>query len=119
MWFVDAANLTPDYIAQRYQGTQQPGARYAPAAFVTGNLDPVATRAEFLAALKQQCAPVMIVVAEQAPPSSKAEMEAMTELPNVQMVRLPGSLGLVEEYGQAVAEVILKRSAPPASTQNS
>lgn len=39
--FVDQAKLTPDYIAQRYQGTQQSGARYAPVAFVTGGLDPV------------------------------------------------------------------------------
>ncbi|MEM8613166.1 MAG: alpha/beta fold hydrolase, partial [Cyanobacteria bacterium P01_H01_bin.105] len=34
--FVNEDNLTSGYIAQRHQGTQKSGARYAPAAFVTG-----------------------------------------------------------------------------------
>ena len=105
--FADAAKLTPDYIAQRYQGTQQPGARYAPAAFVTGGLDPAQTRADFLAFFEGSAAPVMVVVAEQAPPSSLAEMEAMADLPQVQAVRSPGSLGMTEEYGNEVAGKIL------------
>jgi len=41
--FVDETQLTDDYIAQRYQNAQKPGARYAPAAFVTGGLDPAAS----------------------------------------------------------------------------
>ena len=48
--FVDEIHLTSDYIAQRYQNTQKPGARYAPAAFVTGGLDPVDNREEMLKA---------------------------------------------------------------------
>ncbi|NET50806.1 MAG: alpha/beta hydrolase, partial [Merismopedia sp. SIO2A8] len=45
---VDAAQLTPEYMQSRYQSTQKLGARYAPAAFVTGGLDPVHHREEFL-----------------------------------------------------------------------
>ena len=94
--FVDEAKLTPDYMALRYQGTQQLGARYAPAAFVTGGLDPVQTRAEFLAYFEEISAPIMVVVSEQAPSSSLAEMEAMAGLPHVQAVRSPGSLGMAQ-----------------------
>ncbi|MEM6254403.1 MAG: alpha/beta hydrolase [Cyanobacteria bacterium P01_D01_bin.156] len=105
--FVDETQLTPDYIDQRYQGTQKSGARYAPAAFVTGGLDPVSTREEFLAYFQSLTMPVMVIVGEQAPPSSKAEMEAVAALPQVQSVALPGTLGMAEEYGQDVAKTVL------------
>jgi pimeloyl-ACP methyl ester carboxylesterase len=105
--FVDEQRLTPYYIQQRHQSTQQPGARYAPAAFVTGGLDPMPSREVFLQSIELLACPVMVVVAEQAPPASKAEMEAMVALPGVQFTRLPGTLGLAEEYGSAVAESVL------------
>lgn len=105
--FVDETRLTPDYIAERYRGTQKPGARYAPAAFVTGGLDPVAEREDFLRRIRQQTGPVMMIMAEQAPPKSKAEMEAMAQLPNVQTVSMPGRLGMAEEFGAAIAPPIL------------
>lgn len=105
--FVDETQLTPQLMAQRYQNTQQSGARYAPAAFVTGGLDPVDEREELLTGLARQPAPVMVIVAEQAPPGSKAEMEAMAKLPNVQAAYLPGSLGMAEEFGDAISPAIL------------
>ncbi|MEM6424422.1 MAG: alpha/beta hydrolase [Cyanobacteria bacterium P01_D01_bin.128] len=104
--FVDEQRLTPDYIQQRHSSTQKSGARYAPAAFVTGGLDPVPSREAFLHYFESLACPVMVVVAEQAPPASKAEMEAMVALPEVQFTRLPGTLGQAEEYGDAVAETI-------------
>lgn len=104
--FVDEQRLTPDYIQQRHASTQQPGARYAPAAFVTGGLDPVPSREAFLQGLESLACPVMVVVAEQAPPASKAEMEAIAALPEMQSTRLPGTLGQAEEYGSAVAEAV-------------
>ncbi|WP_204136890.1 alpha/beta fold hydrolase, partial [Halomicronema sp. CCY15110] len=88
--FVDEQRLTPDYIQQRHQSTQQPGARYAPAAFVTGGLDPAPSREVFLESIKSLACPLMVVVSEQAPPASKAEMEAIAALPEVQATRLPG-----------------------------
>jgi len=104
--FVDEQHLTPDYMQQRHQSTQQPGARYAPAAFVTGGLDRVPSREAFLQALEQLACPVMVVLAEQAPPASKAEMAAMAALAGVQSTRLPGTLGQAEEYGETVAAAI-------------
>ncbi len=47
-----------------------------------------------------------VVVAEQAPPASKAEMAAIAALPKVQSTRLLGTLRQAEEYGAAVAEQI-------------
>lgn len=104
--FVDEARLTDDFISQRYQNTQQPGARYAPAAFVTGGLDSAQTRTEFLGYFEGIEVPVMALVAEQAPPSSKAEMEAIAELPQVQVQRMAGTLGMAEEYGADVGAAI-------------
>jgi len=104
--FVDEQRLTPDYIQQRHQSTQQPRARYAPAAFVTGGLDPVTSREVFLQFIESLTCPVMVVVAAQSPPASKAEMETMAAFPGVQFTHLPGTLGQAEEYGDTVAETI-------------
>lgn len=104
--YVDETKLTPEFIAQKHQITSKQGARYAPAAFVTGAIDPVATREEFLSYLSSVSIPVFIILAENAPPKSKAEMEAMAALEPVQTVRLSGTLGIYEENSQAVTEAI-------------
>jgi pimeloyl-ACP methyl ester carboxylesterase len=105
--YTDATKLTPEFIDRKYQITQQPGARFAPAAFVTGALDPAANRDEFLSWSQGLSTPVMVVIGEQAPPKSKAEMEALAKLPGLQVKQLPGTLGLHEEYAVEVAEVVL------------
>jgi pimeloyl-ACP methyl ester carboxylesterase len=102
----DAHKLTPEFIAQKRQITQQTGARYAPAAFVTGRLDPTSNQAEFLANLAALSHPILIIVAEDAPPKSQAEMEIMTSLPNIESVRLSGTLGIHEENPESVTEAI-------------
>ncbi len=104
--YVDESKLTPEFIAQKHQITSKLGARYAPAAFVTGAIDPVASREEFLQLLDSVSIPVLMILAENAPPKSKAEMEAMTELAKVQTVRLEGTLGIYEEDPEAVTEAI-------------
>ena len=107
--FVDGAQLTPAFMAQRYRLTQQVGARFAPAAFVTAALDPMIDRGEWLqvAAAAAQNMTTHVIVADQAPPQSLAEMQALSELPGVSSDRLPGSLGLHEEYGDRVGEIAL------------
>lgn len=105
--YTNAVTLTPDFTEQKYQITQQPGARFAPAAFVTGGLDPAATREDFLKSLQTLGIPLMVVIGEQSPLSSKAEMEFLAALPNVWSERLPSSLGLHEEYAAEVAELVL------------
>ncbi len=104
--YVDESKLTSEFIAQKHQITSKPGGRYAPAAFVTGAIDPVTNREEFLRLLESVSMPVAIILAENAPPKSKAEMEVMAELAKVQAVRLTGTLGISEEYPEAVTEAI-------------
>lgn len=101
------AKVTPEFVDSKRQIIQQPGARFAPAAFVTGSLDPVQNRDDFLALFQPLSMPVLVVIGEQTPPKSRTEMDALTTLPGVQTQILPGSLGLHEEYSAALAEAIL------------
>lgn len=104
--YTNAESLTPEFIAQKWSSTQMPGARYAPAAFVTGRLDPVQHRTDFLDAVQSLSIPVMVVIGAQTPPKSKAEMDVLAHLAGVQVHRLSGSLGLHEEYATVLAEAI-------------
>ena len=104
--YSDQTKLTPEFINEKQKITQKGGARYGAAAFVTGHLDPVANRADFLEYFTGLSTPVLVVVAENAPPKSKAEMEAMASQEGVQQITLPGSLAMHEEYAQEVGEAV-------------
>jgi pimeloyl-ACP methyl ester carboxylesterase len=116
--YVDATKLTPEFITQKRQITAKKGGRYAPAAFVTGAIDPVASRAEFLHLLSSLSIPRLIILAENAPPKSKAEMSAMAELTEVETVRLPGTLGIHEEYPEPITAAIQSFLATSLSEQS-
>ncbi len=105
--YVDGAKLTPNFIEHKWHNTQQPGARYAPASFVTGSLDAVYSQADFLAMAENLSVPMMVIIGEFSPSKSRADMEALAALPGVTKVILPGSLGMHEEYPEAVAKEIL------------
>lgn len=105
--FTHPERLTPEFMAQKHRVTQQPGGRFAPAAFVTGALDPVRSREQMLAWVRSLTAPLLVVAAEQAPRQSQSDMIALSNLPNVEACSLPGSLGLHEEYATEVAAAIL------------
>lgn len=105
--YVDREKLTPDFMTTKHRITQQPGARFAPAAFVTGGLDPMGDREEWLKVGRSLSLPVQVIVPEQAPPKSKAEMEVFVALPQIQVKRLPGTLGLHEEYANEVGDIAL------------
>lgn len=49
-----------------------------------------------------------MVDGDKTPPKSRAEMEALAELPNVQVARLPrGKLSIHEEFPEAVEQAIV------------
>ncbi|MGL5058490.1 MAG: alpha/beta fold hydrolase [Microcoleus sp.] len=104
--YVDAAKVTLDFIQNKWQVTQQTGARYGSAAFVTGGLDPVKERSEFTDKFHNLSIPVMVVIAEKSPPKSKTEMEALAQLPEVVSRVIPGSLGLHEEFAADLANAV-------------
>ncbi len=104
--FAEVQHLTPEFMAQKYAATQQRGARFGSAAFVTGGLDPVTNRGAFLQLFAQLRAKCLVITSEDSPPKSKAEMEAISAVSTVQIQSHPGSLGLHEEYGTEVADLI-------------
>lgn len=105
--YVNRDKLTPDFITLKHQITQKAGARFAPAAFVTGGLDPMSDREEWLRVGRSLALPVQAIVPEQAPPQSKAEMEALAKLPQIQAQQVPGTLGVYEEYAVEVGHIAL------------
>lgn len=104
--YADSTNVTPAIIESRYKLTKQNGARYVPAAFLTGQLDPVKTREEFLELFEglEGKVPVLVVSTSGAPKRSKAEMEALREAKGVsKFVEVKGALLPHEEYPNLVA----------------
>lgn len=100
-------NVTPTIVESRYELTKRKGSRYVPAAFLTGLLDPVQSRGEFVALfadLKGKV-PVLVVSTKDAPKRSKAEMEALKgpELVS-KFAEVPGALLPQEEYPAIVAD---------------
>ncbi|EXB44683.1 hypothetical protein L484_015940 [Morus notabilis] len=105
--YADPENVTPGIIESRYALTKREGARYAPAAFLTGLLDPVQSREEFLKLFAdiEGKVPVVVVSTDGSPKRSKAEMEALRGVKGVsKFVKVPGALLPQEEYPLLVAE---------------
>jgi hypothetical protein len=105
--FAEAQHITRELMRQKWQITQHRGARFASAAFVTGALDPVKNRQDWFNWFQPLPVPVMMVIGEQMPPKSRAEVEVLAHFSGVQVHRMPGSLGLHEEYPDKLAEGIL------------
>jgi pimeloyl-ACP methyl ester carboxylesterase len=105
--YADANKLTPDLLTQKRQLTQQPGARFGAAAFVTGGLDPYLDRSEAISHLQSLTIPVLVAIGQSSPPKSTAEMQALAAVPNIVSYILPGTLGMHEEYPSELYEVIL------------
>jgi len=105
--YEDSTWLTEDRMGAKVMVTRAPGTRHASARFVTGCLDPFRSREDQLAAVRRIVDPMLNVFAENTPPKSKAEMEALAELPGVKTVRLPvGKLSVYEEFPDEVANVV-------------
>jgi pimeloyl-ACP methyl ester carboxylesterase len=97
--YSDPAWLNGERLADKRTVTASKGARFASVGFVTGGLDRFSSRAEFLAAAGSTGVPVRLVLGSETPRRSKAEMEALAELPGVSAVRLArGKLSVHEEF---------------------
>ena len=83
------------------------GARHGSVRFVTGALDRVESRGAFLNLARRARVPILVVYGAETPRRSLAEIEAMGDLPNVRLERLPkGKLALHEEFPDAVAALV-------------
>jgi pimeloyl-ACP methyl ester carboxylesterase len=100
----DPAALSGRLLAEKLAVTRAPGARHASIRFVVGELDPMATRTEFLDAARRVAAPILLVYGADTPTKSRSEMEELAALPNVRAVVLPaGKLAVHEEYAEDTA----------------
>jgi pimeloyl-ACP methyl ester carboxylesterase len=102
---VSGPGLTAEGIAARQRISRQPGARFASAAFVTGGLDPYAKPEGWQQAARQLQAPLTVVIADQAPPKSLAQMQVLAAVAD-RTLHLPGRLGAHEECGQELAALL-------------
>ncbi|GJD93937.1 alpha/beta fold hydrolase [Methylobacterium iners] len=105
--YADPEHVTPGIIADKHAITRQIGGRFGTAAFVTGGLDPVATREAFLALFKDGgLPPIRMLRPERAPRRSGAEMDALFATGLVAKTVVPGALSPHEEYPGEVAAAI-------------
>ena len=104
--WVDPDLLTPERIQQQQQLARRPGARFASAAFVTGGLDPAQESDWWLQQARMLQCPLQVVLAADAPPRSRQEMEALAWVAD-QLSVIPGRLGLHQEFGALLARQLL------------
>lgn len=108
--WLDPDLLTPQRIREQQQLARRPGARFASVAFVSGGLDPAVDRAWWLQQARMLQCPLQLVVAAQAPPRSRSEMEALAAAAD-QVSVVPGRLGLHQEFGALLARQLLENVA--------
>jgi pimeloyl-ACP methyl ester carboxylesterase len=105
--YSDPAWLTGDRLVEKLAVTRTEGARYGSVRFVTGALDRIDTRAAFLDLARRANAPVLVIYGADTPRKSRAEMEALRDVPNVRLNQLSaGKLAVHEELPDAVAGTI-------------
>src|SRR5215469_1375500 len=105
--YSDANWLTGERLAQKRRVIDAAGARFASAAFVTGALDRVASRAEFLALAARSATSITVVYGAETPARSRAEIEALAALPGIKASLLPrGKLSVHEEFPDDVARAV-------------
>lgn len=102
----DREAVTPDVVRAKHAITRQRNGRFGTAAFVTGGLDPVGSRGEFLALFDEGLPPVLMLRPEKAPRRSGAEMDALAASGRVLTRSVPGALSPHEEHAAAVAAAI-------------
>ena len=103
----DAAYITPELMQAKRQTTQAKGSRFASAAFVTGGLDPVQQRTDWLDLVESAQVAKLAIAGQQTPPKSGAEMEMLNAMAGVQWATVPGSLAAYEEHPEAVLEHLM------------
>jgi pimeloyl-ACP methyl ester carboxylesterase len=105
--YSDPAFLDEERLRQKLAVVRASGARFASVRFVTGRLDPLASREAFVDVARRAGAPILLVYGADTPPKSQAEMEALAAVPGVRTARLPrGKLAVHEEFPDATVNAI-------------
>ena len=105
--YTDARWLRGERLPEKLAVTRSAGARFSSIRFVTGKVDPLTTRTEFLDLAQRSPVPTLMVYGAQTPLRSRAEMEALASMSSIHSVMLPlGKLSVHEEFPDSVAETI-------------
>jgi pimeloyl-ACP methyl ester carboxylesterase len=105
--YADPAFLDEERLRQKLAVVRAPGARFASVRFVTGRLDPLASRDAFLDLARRAAVPMLMVFGAETPPKSRAEMEALVAIPGIRTARLPrGKLAVHEEFPEVTFNAI-------------
>ena len=97
--YEEPAWLDKARLRDKLSVTKPSGARFASVRFVTGALDPLASREEFLDLARHITIPVLVVYGAETPRRSRSEMEALAAVSGAQSMRLPhGKLAPHEEF---------------------
>ena len=106
--WVDPSLLTPALIREQQRLARRPGARFASVAFVSGGLDPENDRTWWLEQARLISCPLKVVLASEAPPRSRTEMEILGSEAADQLSIIPSRLGLHQEFGALLARKLLE-----------
>eukprot|EP00475_Leptophrys_vorax_P042963 TRINITY_DN8124_c0_g1_i1.p1 TRINITY_DN8124_c0_g1~~TRINITY_DN8124_c0_g1_i1.p1 ORF type:complete len:431 (-),score=-12.94 TRINITY_DN8124_c0_g1_i1:167-1372(-) len=108
--YADADNVTQSLVDARAALTRRANGRFAPASFVSGLLDSVKTREEFVGlfgAAAEGGVKSFVVASKGCPRRSKAEMQALKGASGVsEYVEVDGALLPHEEYPKQVADAL-------------
>ena len=101
--WVSPEMLSPERIREQQLLSRRKGARFASVSFVSGGFDPDVNRNWWLEQAKLLKCPLHVVLAQEAPPRSREEMDCLAELADDVSV-IKGRLGLHQEFGATLAE---------------
>jgi pimeloyl-ACP methyl ester carboxylesterase len=101
--YSDPRWLHGERLREKLAVTRASGARFSSVRFVTGKLDPLATRTQFLDLAQRLAVRMLLVYGVETPSRSREEMEALASIPGAQSVTLPrGKLSVHEEFPDLV-----------------
>jgi pimeloyl-ACP methyl ester carboxylesterase len=99
--------LTGERLTEKMAVISAPGARFASVRFVTGMLDLLQDRSSFLETARRVKNPILVIYGAETPRRSKAEIEALKAVPNVELVQLQqGKLAIHEEFPDVLVNVV-------------
>ena len=107
--WIQTSWLTPEKILEQQHLSRKNGSRFASIAFVTGGFDPAGDRSWWFKQYKKLQCMMHVVIAQQAPPRSKREMELLADHAQ-QISKINGRLGLHQEFGAMLAEQLISSS---------
>jgi pimeloyl-ACP methyl ester carboxylesterase len=106
--YADPAYIDDQVLAAKLVVTRQKRARFGTAAFVTGGLDPVHSRAGFLALFDASAGlpPILLVRPTSVPRKSGTEIDELAATGRVKLAAVQGALAAHEEQPDQVAAAI-------------